>query len=534
MKQIEKILTGINYLITNTVELDLEIKVGYARVSSREQAVNSHALDQQIQRLKDSGAYLIIVDVQTGKKDNRPGLIKLMQLVKENQIAEVIITRLDRLGRSVPLIRKNILVFQETGINLRVLDQLIDLKTAQGMFMINLLASLAEMEVDQLSERVKHGKQHRRNQHAVCECVPFGYKAEKLRYQLDQTPFLCLLLERPNNYADMYHEEDIDKLPGLRSAQLARDCIDIFFKTKGVSRACREICNKYGIQHTHSKKNGNDKIFHWSPQGLRRWLTNPVLRGHTVYNKRIKTSTGQRKNVDPKDWQIIYDTHPNDRLISDEEATEIENILEFNSSRCGAFLYNYDSSKPDGYGEFAYQRGLVYCAECNCKCITKTYGGKIRYHYYACRHASQGCKNRKATRKDAIEKALISHLLQQSFVLQARALHTNSPSPELPTKSSKLTKLEARLAKLEEIPDFDPELEALKQKTLREIQEEINPFSTNAIDTKTVEEIIQAGNNLFIWYTLTHDDKVAIYSRLVEKITVRNGYVESIILNTSR
>lgn len=533
MKQIEQFLKGTSYVLTGTIQPNLERKVGYARVSSREQAINSHALEQQIQRLKDAGADFIIDDVQTGKKDNRPGLIKLMQLVKEGKIAEVIITRLDRLGRSVPLIRKNISVLQETGINLKVLDQLIDLKTAQGMFMINLLASLAEMEVDQLSERVKHGKQHRRNQHAVCECQPFGYQAEKQRYQLDQTPFLCLLLERPDNYADLYDSEDIDKLPGIRVSQLARDCIDVFFQTKGVSRACSEIFKKYGIQHTHSKKNGNDKIFHWSPQGLKRWLINPVLCGHTVYNKRIKTSTGQRKNVDPKDWQIIYNTHPNDRLISDEEATEIKKIFEFNSSRSGPFLFNYNSSKSDGYGEFAYQRGVVYCAECNCKCIAKTYGDKIKYHYYACRHATQGCNNRKGTRKDAIERALIDQLLQQSVVLQAKTLNTDSPSEELPTKSEKLQKLEARLAKLQEILDFDPELEALKQKTLREIQEEINPFSSNAIDSKTVEEIIQAGNNLFIWYTLTEDDKVAIYSRLIEKITVRNGSVESIVLNTS-
>ncbi|MBD2455224.1 recombinase family protein [Nostoc sp. FACHB-87] len=533
MKNIKRYLNDINYSLINESEFVLEITLGYARVSSREQAVNSHALEQQIQRLKDNGANLIIYDVQTGKKDNRPGLLKVMQLVKEDEITEVIITRLDRLGRSVPLIRKNISVFQETGVNLRVLDQLIDLRTSHGMFMVNLLASLAEMEVDQLSERVKHGKQHRRKQQAACECVPFGYKAEKLRYQLDTTSFLCLLNERPINYTDLSNEEDIEKLPGITIAQLARDCIDIFLRTKGVSRATSEIFQKYGIQHTQSKKNGNDKIFHWTPAGLKRWLKNPVLCGHTVYNKRIKTSAGQRKEVNPKDWQIIYDTHLNDRLISDEESTEILRILEFNSSRPGPALFNYDSSNFDSYGEFAYQRGIVYCAECNTKCITKTRQSKNKYHYYACRHAGKGCNNRKGTRKDAIERALIDYLLHKSVVLQTRDSDKNCDFTEIPIKSEKLKKLETRLAKLEEITDFDPELEALKEKTFREIQEEINPFSSNAIDTKTVDEIIQAGNNLFIWYTLSEDDKVAIYSRLVEKITVCNGAVVSIVLNTS-
>jgi site-specific DNA recombinase len=536
MKNIEQYLKGTKYEIVNVLECDVEIQVGYGRVSSREQAVNSHALEQQIQRLKDAGANVIVCDVQSGKKDNRPGLLKIMKLVQDGNIAEVIVTRLDRLGRSVPLIRKNVAIFQDTSVNLRVIDQLIDLKTPQGMFMVNLLASLAEMEVDQLSERVKHGKAHRRKQKAACECVPFGYHIENCRYQLDNTPFLCLLSERPSNYADLSlysnSEVDVKKLPGIIKAQLAKDCVEIFLKTKGASKTIKEICNKYGIQHTTSKKNGNDKIFHWSQPGLKRWLTNPVLCGHTVYNKRIKTATGKRKAVSPKDWEIIYDTHPNDRLISAEEAEDIRQILEFNSSRPGPALRNDDSSKSDVYEEFAYQRGIVYCAECNSKCITKTRQSKNKYHYYACRHAGKGCNNLKGTKKDLIERTLIDHLLQQSIALQARDANTNNLSLE-PIKSEKLKKLEARLAKLEEMADFDSEIVALKEKTKREIEEEMNPFSANAIDTKTVEEIIQAGNNILIWYNLSADDKVAIYSKLVERIIVSNGSIKSIILNTS-
>jgi site-specific DNA recombinase len=38
---------------------------GYARVSSREQAENSHALEQQIARLKAAGATEIYFDVES-------------------------------------------------------------------------------------------------------------------------------------------------------------------------------------------------------------------------------------------------------------------------------------------------------------------------------------------------------------------------------------------------------------------------------------------------------------------------------------
>jgi len=48
---------------------DSEIAIAYARVSSLDQAINSRALEQQMQRLEDAGATLIIADVQTEKRD---------------------------------------------------------------------------------------------------------------------------------------------------------------------------------------------------------------------------------------------------------------------------------------------------------------------------------------------------------------------------------------------------------------------------------------------------------------------------------
>jgi DNA invertase Pin-like site-specific DNA recombinase len=62
---------------------DSETVIGYARVSTLDQAVNSNALEQQIKRLKNAGATLIIADVQTGKRDDRPGLKETMKRVRE-------------------------------------------------------------------------------------------------------------------------------------------------------------------------------------------------------------------------------------------------------------------------------------------------------------------------------------------------------------------------------------------------------------------------------------------------------------------
>jgi hypothetical protein len=111
--------------------------------------------------------------------------------------------------------------------------------------MANVLGSLAEWETDLLSERVRHGIQHRRNQKKACESFPWGYQVVSDRYELDHRPLLCLLENRPANYLDLYNEAP-EKLPGLTVKQIARDCIDIFLQGKrGVRRAVRQFSKNW-------------------------------------------------------------------------------------------------------------------------------------------------------------------------------------------------------------------------------------------------------------------------------------------------
>ncbi|MBD2440241.1 recombinase family protein [Nostoc sp. FACHB-110] len=92
--------------------------VAYARVSSREQAENSAALDQQIARLKAAGAEIVLTDTESGregKEDQRSNFQKLMQWVRGGLVKQVIITRLDRLSRSLPTLRKVLNEFQKSN-----------------------------------------------------------------------------------------------------------------------------------------------------------------------------------------------------------------------------------------------------------------------------------------------------------------------------------------------------------------------------------------------------------------------------------
>jgi hypothetical protein len=62
----------------------------YARVSTREQALNSHALEQQEARLKEAGAMKILTDVQSGRKNDRIQLKKLTKLIEAGEVKKII------------------------------------------------------------------------------------------------------------------------------------------------------------------------------------------------------------------------------------------------------------------------------------------------------------------------------------------------------------------------------------------------------------------------------------------------------------
>lgn len=139
-----------------------------------------------------------------------------------------------------------------------------------------------------------------------------------------------------------------------------------------------------------------------------------------------------------------------------------------------------------------------------------------------------GCSNKKSTRKQNIEDALINTLVQRSYMLANESLD-KQPSIEQ-EKSENLKLLESRLEALEQIPGFDPDIEKVKDKVRQQIAEEINPFISDVVTQRTTEEIIIAGNNLAIWHTLSPDNKVKIYHQIVQKILIYNGQIESVTL----
>ncbi|MDF4350760.1 recombinase family protein, partial [Vibrio parahaemolyticus] len=69
----------------------------------------------------------------------------------------MVITRLDRLARSVVHLAQLAKRFEKEKINLIVIDQNIDTSTSTGRLIFNMLASIAELENDLRTERQAEG-----------------------------------------------------------------------------------------------------------------------------------------------------------------------------------------------------------------------------------------------------------------------------------------------------------------------------------------------------------------------------------------
>lgn len=124
--------------------------VGYARVSTIDQS-----LDIQIQQLKDAGCERIFCEKLSGKDTSRPELHKCLDWVRDGDI--LIVTRLDRLARSIIDLRKIISMLEGKQTGFRCIHQPMDTTTSEGRLMLNVLGAFAEFEMDIRKERQREG-----------------------------------------------------------------------------------------------------------------------------------------------------------------------------------------------------------------------------------------------------------------------------------------------------------------------------------------------------------------------------------------
>jgi DNA invertase Pin-like site-specific DNA recombinase len=126
-------------------------KIGYARCSTLLQE-----LDVQRDALTAAGCERIFEDRGvSGRKAARPGLDACVDFLRRGDV--LVVTRLDRLGRSVPHLVGTVEMLRQSGVDFCCTEQAINTTTAAGKMFFVILAAIAEFEADLLRERVNDG-----------------------------------------------------------------------------------------------------------------------------------------------------------------------------------------------------------------------------------------------------------------------------------------------------------------------------------------------------------------------------------------
>jgi len=133
--------------------------IGYARVSTSTQTT-----DPQVQALKEAGCVRIFAEKVSSRtpENQRIQLQAALSVLEDGD--ELVVSKLDRLGRTMHEVINRIHDLQQEGIHLRTLDGLLNTRSLGKMapLVIGLLTGLSDVERELIRSRTQESVEHRR------------------------------------------------------------------------------------------------------------------------------------------------------------------------------------------------------------------------------------------------------------------------------------------------------------------------------------------------------------------------------------
>lgn len=289
------------------------MKVGiYVRVSTQEQALNGHSIDEQTDRATKYceamrwPIHRIYTDPgQSGASLNRPALQQMILDAKDKRIDKVLVYKLDRLSRSQ---RDTLFLIEDVFIANQVefvsMCENFDTSTAFGRAMIGILSVFAQLEREQIKERMTMGKEARAKEGGWNggRFLPIGYDYEDGELKV-------------NDY----------------EAMLVRKIFDMAAENTPLSRIASQL-NAAGMVHRYGK---------WGHQSIHRLLQNPIYIGSIQYSG------------------ALYEGH-HEPLISVDQFAAVQEIL---TTRTKQFK---EQNRRIGKAT-TLLGGFLVCAQCGAK-----------------------------------------------------------------------------------------------------------------------------------------------------------------------
>jgi DNA invertase Pin-like site-specific DNA recombinase len=186
-------------------KLDIRKVAAYVRVSTGAQDTAMQMAD--IRRLAELRHWEIVATVEekaSGAK-TRPARQRLISEAKTGAYDAIVVWKLDRWGRSTVDVLTTVTELDAAGVAFVSVQDSIDMTTAQGRLMVQLLAAFAEFERAQIRERVTAGLKHAkrngtRTGKAIGRPATAAERSPRIRALLEQgvsLPEIAKRLEMP-------------------------------------------------------------------------------------------------------------------------------------------------------------------------------------------------------------------------------------------------------------------------------------------------------------------------------------------------
>lgn len=458
----------------------------YQRVSTEEQARDTDAMIRQGWQLDREAAKfpdrvrLHFQDIQSGRRDDRPDMLKLIAAIESEKIDILIVARIDRIGRDLEsnsrlqkqLQRKGVKVYED------MLGRFLDWKNPNDWRYFAQAGLDSEGESRMLSARIRKTFEWQRS------LSKMGGGMVGFPYKRDENGFI---IPDPSNW------------------EIAIECIKIVMAHEGATMPALAQIRDLGIDRTRA----------W----LSNWIRSPLLRGHTPINTR--SDSGNKKRIN--EFELFFDTHislfSDPRLVGAQK--QVDRIIE-------------DSNRYKGKARTRHVRalsGLIYCARCGCLCHIKTSANTRypqKYTYASCSQRTKKGANcggeygvfdgvRKAvnTAYSDIEIQVILELTNKATELIDLAIATEPTSkPEHPD----ISKLKAEINRL--VSFADPDLDSAILKKTEQLNKLLLLDPDRGIPDRMRDEFIEifaSGDSLSF---ASEIEKQTIYRDWVRRIEV--------------
>jgi site-specific DNA recombinase len=285
--------------------------------------------------------------------EKRPGGHKILADARQSRFNQLLIYKLDRLGRDTRMILNAVDELERLGVRVRSMTEEFDTGTASGRLMLTLLSGFAAHEREMIRERSIAGTKRLAQAGAwLGGIVPFGYRKEG---EHRQARLVVADAELPN--------------AGISEVEVVRRIYRMAAVDRLSCRAIAERLNALGVPCVYTR---DDRLLLrgkrrqrtsglWRAGRVRNLIINPTYKGVHEYGKRTRC----------KESSVIVRQVP--AIVPEETWNKAQETL------AGNFLFGARNAK-NRY----LLRGLMKCRCCALTFIgtcAKRPNGKIEFYY---------------------------------------------------------------------------------------------------------------------------------------------------------